>query len=164
MGQALGDGEGQGSLICCSSWGHKELDMTKWPNNKESKTRPPVCIWNETEEAEVIQTWRTVQAKSKKKNFNSKEHEILNLPKQSFKGYSVSIESGVPSSCGPGFLVKTQRRILSLTIARKFLEDKEREDRENTSTKKWASLEETTGQLQYNFKGKFICIIQEVID
>ena len=20
--------EGQGSLVCCSSWGHKELDMT----------------------------------------------------------------------------------------------------------------------------------------
>ena len=21
------DGEGQGSLLCCSPWGHKELDM-----------------------------------------------------------------------------------------------------------------------------------------
>ena len=27
--QALGDGEGQGSLVCCSTWGHKELDMTE---------------------------------------------------------------------------------------------------------------------------------------
>ena len=27
--QALGDGEGQGSLVCCSLWGHKELDMTE---------------------------------------------------------------------------------------------------------------------------------------
>ena len=26
--QILGDGEGQGSLVYCSSWGHKELDMT----------------------------------------------------------------------------------------------------------------------------------------
>ena len=26
--QALGDGEGQGSLACCSPWGHKESDMT----------------------------------------------------------------------------------------------------------------------------------------
>ena len=26
--QTQGDGEGQGSLVCCSSWGHKELDMT----------------------------------------------------------------------------------------------------------------------------------------
>ena len=27
--QALGDGEGQGSLACCSLWGHKESDMTE---------------------------------------------------------------------------------------------------------------------------------------
>ena len=32
--QALGDGEGQGSLVCCSSWGCKELDMTECLNNK----------------------------------------------------------------------------------------------------------------------------------
>ena len=28
LGQTLGDGEGQRSLMCCSSWGYKELDMT----------------------------------------------------------------------------------------------------------------------------------------
>ena len=27
--QALGVGDGQGSLACCSSWGHKELDITE---------------------------------------------------------------------------------------------------------------------------------------
>ena len=27
--QALGVGNGQGSLVCFSPWGHKELDMTK---------------------------------------------------------------------------------------------------------------------------------------
>ena len=27
--QALGDGEGQGSLECCSPWGHKALDTTE---------------------------------------------------------------------------------------------------------------------------------------
>ena len=27
--QAPRDSEGQGSLACCSPWGHKELDMTK---------------------------------------------------------------------------------------------------------------------------------------
>ena len=26
--QAPGVGDGQGSLVCCSPWGHKELDMT----------------------------------------------------------------------------------------------------------------------------------------
>ena len=25
--QTLGDSEGQGSLACCSPWGHKELDL-----------------------------------------------------------------------------------------------------------------------------------------
>ena len=27
--QAPGDGEGQGSLVCSSPWGHRELDMTE---------------------------------------------------------------------------------------------------------------------------------------
>ena len=27
--QALGIGDGQGSLVCCSTWAHKELDMTE---------------------------------------------------------------------------------------------------------------------------------------
>ena len=27
--QAVGDGEGQGSLACSSPWGHKEVDMTE---------------------------------------------------------------------------------------------------------------------------------------
>ena len=31
--QAPGDGEGQGSLACCSPWRCKELDMTEQLNN-----------------------------------------------------------------------------------------------------------------------------------
>ena len=30
--QTLGDGEGQGSLACCGSWGNKESDMTEQLN------------------------------------------------------------------------------------------------------------------------------------
>ena len=30
--QASGVGDGQGSLVCCSPWGHKELDMIEWLN------------------------------------------------------------------------------------------------------------------------------------
>ena len=30
--QALGVGDGQGSLACCNQWGHKELDMTEQLN------------------------------------------------------------------------------------------------------------------------------------
>ena len=33
--QALGDGEGQGSLSCCSPWGHRELDTTEQLNNNK---------------------------------------------------------------------------------------------------------------------------------
>ena len=29
----LGNSEGQGSLVCCSPWGHKELDMTERLNS-----------------------------------------------------------------------------------------------------------------------------------
>jgi len=32
--QALGDGEGQEGLACCSLWGRKESDVTEWLNNK----------------------------------------------------------------------------------------------------------------------------------
>ena len=30
--QSLGHHEGQGSLACCSPWGHKELDISEWGN------------------------------------------------------------------------------------------------------------------------------------
>ena len=31
----LGDGEGQGSLACCSPWGHEESGMTWLLNNNK---------------------------------------------------------------------------------------------------------------------------------
>ena len=36
--QTLGYSEGQGSLVCCSPWVHKELDMTEQVNNN-------LCLW-----------------------------------------------------------------------------------------------------------------------
>ena len=36
--QTLGDSEGQGSLVCCSSWGRKQLDMTEWLNNSNTQS------------------------------------------------------------------------------------------------------------------------------
>ena len=33
--QTLGDGERQGSLVCCSPWGHKEPDRTEWLNGNK---------------------------------------------------------------------------------------------------------------------------------
>ena len=37
--EALGDGEGQGSLVCCSPWGHKGSDTTEQLNNNSN-------LWN----------------------------------------------------------------------------------------------------------------------
>ena len=37
--QAPGGGEGQGSLVCCSPWGHKESDTTEPLNNKTESGR-----------------------------------------------------------------------------------------------------------------------------
>ena len=37
--QAPGDSEGQGSVVCCNSWGHKESDMTEELNwTEENKS------------------------------------------------------------------------------------------------------------------------------
>ena len=33
--QTPDDSEGQGSLVCCSPWGHKESDTTKQLNNNK---------------------------------------------------------------------------------------------------------------------------------
>ena len=37
FGWTLGVGDGQGGLVCCNSWGCKELDMTEWLNLTELK-------------------------------------------------------------------------------------------------------------------------------
>ena len=34
--QTSRDGKGQGSLVCCSPWGRKELDMTEGLNNSNN--------------------------------------------------------------------------------------------------------------------------------
>ena len=33
--ESPGDGEGQGSLACCSSWGHEESDVTQQLNDND---------------------------------------------------------------------------------------------------------------------------------
>ena len=46
--QTLGDSEGQGSLVYCSPWGRKELDMTEWLNNNNN------CNNSDKQWAEVV--------------------------------------------------------------------------------------------------------------
>ena len=35
--ESPGDAEGQGSLVCCSPWGHNELDTTERLNNNNNQ-------------------------------------------------------------------------------------------------------------------------------
>ena len=42
--QTLGDSSGQGSLACCSPWGHKELHTTKWLKNNNTHSKRSDCI------------------------------------------------------------------------------------------------------------------------
>ena len=39
------DREGQGSLACCSPWGHKKSDTTEQLNNNNSNSLPRVYFW-----------------------------------------------------------------------------------------------------------------------
>ena len=43
--QAPGDGEGQGSLACCSSKGRRELNMTEQLNNKKEGNRKNLTFY-----------------------------------------------------------------------------------------------------------------------
>ena len=42
FGWTPGVGDGQGGLVCCSSWGRKESDMTEWLNWTELKV---IMLW-----------------------------------------------------------------------------------------------------------------------
>ena len=45
LGQTLGDGEGQGRLLCCHPWGCKESDMTGGLNNNKIETSRILVPW-----------------------------------------------------------------------------------------------------------------------
>ena len=55
--QAPGVGDGQGSLACCSPWGHKESDMTKWRTLTASALVKTLCFY--TGSAGSIPGWGT---------------------------------------------------------------------------------------------------------
>ena len=41
--QTLGDGDGQGSLACCSPWGRKESDTTERLDDNKEETESAAC-------------------------------------------------------------------------------------------------------------------------
>ena len=42
LSRLTGVGDGQGSLACCSPWGHKESDTTEWSNWTDLRTSWPI--------------------------------------------------------------------------------------------------------------------------
>ena len=44
--QALGVGDGQGSLVCCSPWGCKKLDMTELLNSTDVPIDIFLIVWD----------------------------------------------------------------------------------------------------------------------
>ena len=56
--QALGDGEGQGSLACCSTWGHQESDITEWTTTVSSGIE--CCckgVWDQLDSRPLLWKW-----------------------------------------------------------------------------------------------------------
>ena len=60
--QALGAGDAQGSLACCSPWGHKELDMTERLNwiTYWGTVRPEAGLWEWKTDCKVTPGFSTV--------------------------------------------------------------------------------------------------------
>ena len=48
------DGKGQGSLVCCSPWGCKELDTAQQMNNDKKKNVYRTSIPNESSEKDML--------------------------------------------------------------------------------------------------------------
>ena len=65
LGRTLGDGEGQGSLECCSPWGRKELDMTWWLNSKYNKSYSVSYSWT-TITMQMNLVWQNISMICKK--------------------------------------------------------------------------------------------------
>ena len=64
--QALGDGEGQGSLPCCSPWGRKVSDTTEQLNNSSSKMDLEIYL-SELGQRKTNITWCHLYVQSLKK-------------------------------------------------------------------------------------------------
>ena len=56
--QTPGDSEGQGSLVCCSSWSPKESDTTLWLNNKSAWQQLLLPVENEDSSFQIFQIFQ----------------------------------------------------------------------------------------------------------
>ena len=58
--QTPGDSEGQRSLVCCSPWGRKKLDMTYWLNNNNNGNVKKIWEWSRPVFAELNDGYREI--------------------------------------------------------------------------------------------------------
>ena len=72
--QTPGDGEGQGSLVYCSPWGRKELDMTEQLNNSLKRKWNTRTLLVDTRM--VLPLWKTVWQLLKKLNMESEINKV----------------------------------------------------------------------------------------
>ena len=67
FGWTPGVGDGQGGLVCCSSWGRKELDTTERLNWTEQAGT--WLVWGQREQAVNVMWWKEWQTQVKKLRF-----------------------------------------------------------------------------------------------
>ena len=75
--QAPGDGEGQGSLACCNSWGHKESDTTERPNNQGPGMTPTAD--SKTQRYVFAMFYPILYAKTPYTNFKGQPNKNQNM-------------------------------------------------------------------------------------
>ena len=77
FGWTLGVGDGQGGLVCCSSWGRKESDMTERLNWTEYTINPIwVTVWIERTSHSLVRALPTTVTISENPITDDKSHGI----------------------------------------------------------------------------------------
>ena len=93
--QTLGDGEGQGSLVCCSSWGREESDTTQQLNssNKQWDLRPLVIQFS-LNHAELLGNLTGKKKKLvAKAGHSSLQFKAFSMPESDLENWSDDIDT-----------------------------------------------------------------------
>ena len=88
FGWNLGVGDGQGGLVCCGTWGHKESDTTEWLNWTELNWYPEgelLGSYNRKKQSKIVaadgerkeKLTKMEQKKKKKKKTKKKPYQIF---------------------------------------------------------------------------------------
>ena len=63
-GQVLEDNEGQGSLVCCSSWSHRESDTSEWASKKKAiSSNVHTYVFTHFAFERELKEWRVIGSK-----------------------------------------------------------------------------------------------------